>query len=53
MGTALLVTGAPGAGKTTLIPSVLAAACRRAGGFVTEEIREDALLARRTVEALR
>ncbi len=41
MGTTLLVTGAPGAGKTTLIRAVLAAVCKRAGGFVTEEIREN------------
>jgi nucleoside-triphosphatase len=41
MGTALLVTGAPGVGKTTLIRAVLAALPKRAGGFLTEEIREE------------
>jgi nucleoside-triphosphatase len=41
MGTALLVTGAPGVGKTTLIRAVVAALPRRSGGFVTEEIREE------------
>jgi len=41
MGTALLITGAPGSGKTTLIRAVLAELSVRAGGFVTEEIRED------------
>jgi len=40
MGTALLVTGVPGAGKTTLIRTVVAALAGRAGGFLTEEIRE-------------
>lgn len=39
--TALLITGAPGTGKTTLIRRVAAAlAGRRLGGFVTDEIRE-------------
>jgi nucleoside-triphosphatase len=41
MGTALLITGAPGSGKTTLIRAVLAELSVKAGGFVTEEIRED------------
>jgi nucleoside-triphosphatase len=41
MGTALLVTGAPGVGKTTLIRAVVAALPKRSGGFVTEEIREE------------
>jgi nucleoside-triphosphatase len=41
MGTALLVTGAPGVGKTTLVRAVAAACGKRAGGFVTEEIREE------------
>ena len=41
MGMALLVTGAPGVGKTTLIRAVLAALRKRAGGFVTEELREE------------
>jgi nucleoside-triphosphatase len=40
MGTALLITGAPGAGKTTLIRAVIAESPLRAGGFVTDEIRE-------------
>jgi len=40
MGFALLITGAPGAGKTTLIRAVVAESPRKAGGFVTEEIRE-------------
>lgn len=40
MGTALLITGAPGTGKTTLIRAVIAELPGRAGGFVTEEIRE-------------
>jgi len=40
MGTALLITGAPGTGKTTLIRAVVADFPRKAGGFFTEEIRE-------------
>ncbi|MEK7203909.1 MAG: nucleoside-triphosphatase, partial [candidate division NC10 bacterium] len=40
MGTAFLITGAPGSGKTTLIRAVLAELPAKAGGFVTEEIRE-------------
>lgn len=40
MGTALLITGAPGAGKTTLIRAVVAESPLKAAGFVTEEIRE-------------
>jgi nucleoside-triphosphatase len=40
MGTALLITGAPGAGKTTLIRAVVAELPLRAGGFITEEIRD-------------
>ena len=40
MGTALLVSGPPGSGKTTLIRAVLAQLPVRAGGFLTEEIRE-------------
>jgi nucleoside-triphosphatase len=41
MGTALLITGAPGSGKTSLIRAVLAELSAKAGGFITEEIRED------------
>lgn len=40
MGTALLITGAPGAGKTTLIRAVVAELPLKAAGFFTEEIRE-------------
>jgi nucleoside-triphosphatase len=40
MGTALLITGAPGAGKTTLIRAVIAESPLKTGGFITEEIRE-------------
>jgi len=40
MGTALLVSGPPGSGKTTLIRTVLGQLPVRAGGFLTEEIRE-------------
>lgn len=40
MGIALLITGAPGTGKTTLIRAVVAGSPLQAGGFVTEEIRE-------------
>jgi len=40
MGAALLITGAPGAGKTTLIRAVVADLPLKAGGFFTEEIRE-------------
>jgi nucleoside-triphosphatase len=40
MGSAVLITGAPGSGKTTLIRSVVAELPGRAGGFFTEEIRE-------------
>lgn len=40
MGTALLITGAPGSGKTTVIRAVIAELPARAGGFVTEEIRQ-------------
>ena len=40
MGIALLITGAPGTGKTTLIRAVVAALPFKAAGFVTEEIRE-------------
>ncbi len=40
MGTALLITGAPGIGKTTLIRAVIAGLPLSAGGFLTEEIRQ-------------
>jgi nucleoside-triphosphatase len=40
MGTALLITGAPGTGKTTLILAVIAESHFKAGGFITKEIRE-------------
>jgi nucleoside-triphosphatase len=40
MGSALLLTGRPGVGKTTVIRAVADRLGRRAGGFYTEEIRE-------------
>lgn len=40
MGQALLLTGRPGVGKTTVIRAVLAHLGDRAGGFYTEEVRE-------------
>jgi nucleoside-triphosphatase len=40
MGTALLITGPPGIGKTSLIKSLLGEISCAAGGFLTEEIRE-------------
>ncbi|HYL80544.1 MAG TPA: nucleoside-triphosphatase, partial [Candidatus Acidoferrum sp.] len=40
MASAVLITGAPGSGKTTLIRGVVAELPGRAGGFFTEEIRE-------------
>jgi nucleoside-triphosphatase len=40
MGAALLITGTPGIGKTTLIRAVIAELPVRAGGFFTEEIRQ-------------
>ena len=40
MGIALLITGMPGAGKTMLIRAVVAESPLKAGGFVTEDIRE-------------
>lgn len=40
MGRALLLTGRPGVGKTTVIRSVVAQLGARAGGFITEEVRE-------------
>lgn len=41
MGKALLFTGRPGVGKTTAIRRLLKLISRDAGGFFTEEIRED------------
>jgi len=40
MGRAILLTGAPGVGKTTLIQRVLARLTGPAGGFYTGELRE-------------
>ena len=40
MGAALLITGAPGTGKTTLIRAVIAEVPLTSGGFITEEIRQ-------------
>jgi nucleoside-triphosphatase len=40
MGRALLLTGRPGLGKTTVIRRIVDQLGRRAGGFYTEEIRE-------------
>jgi nucleoside-triphosphatase len=40
MANAVLLTGAPGSGKTTLIKRVVAHLSKAAGGFYTEEIRE-------------
>jgi nucleoside-triphosphatase len=40
MGRALLLTGRPGVGKTTILRTVVARCGIRAGGFYTEEIRE-------------
>jgi len=40
MGAAVLIMGPPGSGKTTLIRTVVAALPGRAGGFLTEALRE-------------
>jgi nucleoside-triphosphatase len=40
MGKAILLTGSPGCGKTTLIRRVVASLPGPAGGFYTQEIRE-------------
>lgn len=40
MGRALLLTGRPGVGKTTVIREVVARLSVRAGGFYTKEVRE-------------
>lgn len=40
MGKTILLTGAPGSGKTTLIRRIVAQLDRPAGGFYTKEIRE-------------
>lgn len=41
MKTAYLVTGEPGAGKTTLVRQVVSTMRMRAGGFYTEDLRAD------------
>ncbi len=41
MGQAILLTGAPGCGKTTLIERVVARLPLAAGGFLTRELRQD------------
>lgn len=40
---ALLLTGAPGTGKTTLIRQAIAGMAAKAGGFYTQEIRQDGI----------
>jgi nucleoside-triphosphatase len=40
VGQALLLTGRPGVGKTTVVRKVVAQLGSRAGGFYTEEVRE-------------
>lgn len=49
----ILVTGRPGAGKTTLVQKVIAAGIPLAGGFVTEEVRQGGRRAGFRVEDLR
>ncbi|MER3456012.1 MAG: AAA family ATPase [candidate division GAL15 bacterium] len=41
MGDALLITGRPGVGKTTLVKQLAGSFPGRAGGFLTEEVRKD------------
>jgi nucleoside-triphosphatase len=41
MGKAILLTGNPGSGKTTLIREAVSRLARHANGFYTQEIRED------------
>lgn len=40
MNTVILITGAPGSGKTTIIRNVLSKLSMPAGGFYTQEIRQ-------------
>ncbi len=40
MSQALLLTGAPGTGKTTIIREAISASKAKAGGFYTQEIRQ-------------
>jgi len=40
MGSKILVSGRPGVGKTTLVRKIIAGKTALAGGFLTEEIRE-------------
>ena len=40
MSQALLLSGAPGTGKTTIISAVISASKAKAGGFYTQEIRQ-------------
>lgn len=41
MGKAIFLTGVPGSGKTTVIQKALDLVPRKAGGFITQEIREE------------